>query len=230
MKKGKITMTITIGIICFVFVYVMFMQVKTVEETDITSIETMREAELRASLTSWKTKYEETALKLEETNTKIDEYNQKIESNEEASELLDKELEQVNTLLGKTDVKGDGVIVTLSDNENQTIESSDLLELINELKLAGAEAISINDERVINMTDLADIDYRYIIMNGQRLTSPYVIKAIGDVKYLESGLSQKNVGYLDRYAASGKTIKFEKQNDIIIYKYNKEMKVRYMEI
>ena len=46
MKKGKITMTITIGIACFALALVMFMQFKIVTQTDITSIQTMREEEL----------------------------------------------------------------------------------------------------------------------------------------------------------------------------------------
>ena len=60
MKKGKITMTITIGIACFALVMVMTMQFKIVNETDITSIENMRETELRTELANWKQKYEET--------------------------------------------------------------------------------------------------------------------------------------------------------------------------
>ena len=98
MKKGKITMTITLGIICFVLVFVMFMQFKTVQETDITQIETMRETELRDALADWKTKYEETSESLGDTIQKIDEYKQKDNSNEQANELLTKEVEQTNMI------------------------------------------------------------------------------------------------------------------------------------
>lgn len=66
MKKGKITMTITIGIACFALVMVMTMQFKIVNETDITSIENMRETELRTELANWKQKYEETNTQYEE--------------------------------------------------------------------------------------------------------------------------------------------------------------------
>ena len=45
MKKGKITVCITIAIACFALATVMCMQFKVVKETDITSIETMREEE-----------------------------------------------------------------------------------------------------------------------------------------------------------------------------------------
>lgn len=105
MKKGKITMTITLGIICFVLVFVMFMQFRTVQETDITQIETMRESELRDSLADWKTKYQETSETLEEAKQKINEYREKDNSNEKASELLSKEVEQTNMILGKVDVR-----------------------------------------------------------------------------------------------------------------------------
>ena len=74
MKKGKITVTITIAIACFVLAMVMCMQFKIVNETDITSIENMREAELRSELANWKSKYEETNQQYEETMQKISEY------------------------------------------------------------------------------------------------------------------------------------------------------------
>ena len=56
--KNKIKMSISIGFVAFVLIVLMYVQFKTVEETDITAIETMRETELRPELASWKTKYE----------------------------------------------------------------------------------------------------------------------------------------------------------------------------
>ena len=87
-KKGKITMTITIGIACFALVLVMFMQFKIVNETDITSIENMRETELRTELANWKTRYDETNAQYEETQKMIEEYNKTKESNDETEKLL----------------------------------------------------------------------------------------------------------------------------------------------
>ena len=77
MKKGKIVMTITIGLVCFVLALVMSMQFKVVRETDITSIETMRETELKEELSSWKEKYKEVNQKYEEINQKVEEYKEK---------------------------------------------------------------------------------------------------------------------------------------------------------
>ena len=77
--KGKVTLTIVLGLVCFVLAAVMFAQFKTIENTDITSIEAMRESELRTTLANWKTKYEEANQQLIDTQNKIAEYEEKIE-------------------------------------------------------------------------------------------------------------------------------------------------------
>lgn len=219
MKKEKTMMAIIIGIICIILITVMFAQFKTVEETDITGIETAREAELQTMLSSWKTKYEEIEEKLIETNKKIVEYNEKIQSNGQASELLDEELEQSNLLVGKTNVQGEGIIITLKDNDEKSIEASDLRTLINELKLAGAEAISINDKRIINMTEIVDVN-GVILVNEDRIVSPYIVKAIGDQTYLSSALSLKTSGFIDSNTILGKTVEMTKEKNISIMAYN----------
>ena len=58
MKKGRNVMIISIGAIALILTMVIFIQFKTVKETDITAIETMREAELRTELSNWKAKYD----------------------------------------------------------------------------------------------------------------------------------------------------------------------------
>ena len=83
MSKEKLVMNITIGIACFALMLVMFMQFKVVNQTDITSIETMREEELRTQLANWKTQYEEVNQKYEETQETIKEYQEKKQSNKE---------------------------------------------------------------------------------------------------------------------------------------------------
>lgn len=208
-----------IGLVTIVLVAVMFAQFKTIEETDITGIETAREAELRTMLSSWKEKYEEMAQRLSETQNTIDEYKRTIESNEESSEILDQELQQTNLLLGKTNVVGDGVIVTLIDNDVQTISADDLLVLINELRMAGAEAISINDKRVVNMSEIVAVGDS-ILVNTERVTSPYEVKAIGDQTYLSSALSLKNSGFIDTHTSNGETVELEEQDNITIQAYS----------
>lgn len=229
MKKEKIIMTVIIALICIILVAVMFAQFKVVEETDITGIEKAREEELQTMLSSWKTKYEEIQEKLIDTKTKIIEYEQKINSEEQTSELLDEELEQTNLIVGKTNVIGEGIVVTLQNNNEKSIEASDLRTLINELRLAGAEAISINDKRVVNMTEIVDVN-GYILINEERTVSPYVVKAIGDQTYLSSALNLKTSGFIDSYNKIGKTVEMKQQKNIVINAYDSrknQMDFRY---
>ncbi len=228
MKKGKVTMTITLGIICFVLVFIMFMQFKTVEQTDITQIETMRETELKDALADWKTKYQETNESLIQTRQKNEEYKQKDDSNQEANELLAKEVSQTNLMSGKVDVQGEGIIITLTDTDEKSVASLDLVNLVNELVLAGAEAISINDNRVVNMTDIVDIGNQFIVINSQRVSSPYIIKAIGEKMYLQSALTIKS-GFVDRIKASGINVNIDIKNNVKILKYDGDkLKFKYV--
>ena len=221
-KKGKITMTIIIGIMCFILVYVMFMQFKVVNETDITSLTTKRESELRDELATWESRYEDTANQLEQAKTNLDEYKNKIDDTQASSELIDKELQQADLYLGKTDVEGAGIIINLSDGSSNII-AEDLINLMNELKTAEAEAISVNGQRVTNLTEFADVD-SYIVVNGTRLSSPYTIQVIGNQKYLESGITAKG-GFSDDMTSNGKNISITENNDIKILKYDGDFEI-----
>lgn len=227
MKKGKIVMIITIGIICFILALVMSMQFKVVEQTDITSIETMREAELRTELSNWKQKYEEVNKKYEETAGKVQEYKEKKQSDNETSKLLQEELEQLNMALGKTDVQGEGIIITLTDKDDAKFNADNLLIIVNDLRQAGAEAISINEERIVNMTDIVYINETFVKVNGQRMIPPYIIKAIGNQTYLESALLG-NGGYVDELQKGGYDVKIEKDKKVKILKYNDEINLKYI--
>lgn len=229
MNKAKKIIIITIGVMSFLLVCVMFMQFKVVNETDIAEIESMREDELQKALSEWKEKYEETAQKLEDTKTKINEYKEKSENDEETSKLVEKELAEANLILGKTDVTGSGIQVTLTDNEESEYTARDLISIINELRLSGAEAIAINGERIINLTDIVDISGGHILVNSNKISSPYTITAIGDENYLKSALSIKN-GYVDLRQKEGYTISIESKVNIKINKYSKEINLKYIDI
>lgn len=237
MKKFKFraditAVTIVVFIVCIVLVSIMLMQFRTVEQTDITEIENMRESELRVALADWKNRYEEALSQLEDVNKRISEYNQKVEDNEEASELVDEELNESNVLVGKTDVEGEGIIITINSTDTYPIYSSEfaseLLTLVNELRYAGAEAISINEVRVLPTTAIVDLS-SYISVNQQRLESPYVIKAIGDKEYLSSILNLKGSGFIDIYKNQGMSISMEQSNRVKIPKYNGEFEINYMQ-
>ena len=232
MKKIKFraditAVTVVIFIVCIVLVSVMLMQFRTIEQTDITEIENMRESELRVALAEWKTKYEDVSKQLTDVKERIEEYNKTIKDNVESSELIEEELKESNTLVGKTDVYGEGVIITIGSSDTFQIYAEYLLELVNELRYAGAEAISINEVRVLSTTEIVDF-LSYISVNQQRLEEPYVIKAIGDSEYMYSILNLKGSGFVDVYSNQGMNISLVKNKKVEIPKYKGNFEVNYM--
>lgn len=227
MKKGKFTMTITIGLICLILSTVIFVQFKTIKQTDIISLENMREDELRTEISNFKQKITETKEQLRQTNIKIKEYEETINTDKQASEILAKELVEQNNILGKNAVIGSGVVITLTDTRAQKISPEDLRELLNGLKTAGAQAISINGHRVVYDSYVVDLGGTFISVNGKREVSPYIVKAIGNPTYLESELSKKQYGYIDTKLEEGKDVILERQENILIDAYKGNLNMEY---
>jgi uncharacterized protein YlxW (UPF0749 family) len=226
--KGKYIMIVSIGLATLILTAVMFTQFKTVEQTDITAIETMRETELRTELSDLRTKYSEIEEKLNETENKISEYQAEISDSKESSSVLENELNETKNYLGYTKLQGEGIQITLEDNQFKAIDRWDLLQLVNELKLAGAEAISINDERIVSTTEIVTVGTQFILINGNRVPSPFVVKAIGNKKYLESAITIKG-GYIDELLGDEKTVSYIVDDSIEIPAYSGKIEFEYAE-
>ena len=239
MKKGKYVMIVTISIVCFLLMMIIFMQFKVTQKSREINIDTMQEAELRQQLANLKNKYEETKKKREEVSNTLETYKQESSSDSKTQETLEKELSTLEQALGKTDVEGEGIIINLrekKDNElgeDETITpifANDLIYIVNSLKDAGAEAISINNERIIGITDIVDIgEYVNIKINSNYIrTNEFEIKAIGNSSYLESSIFGKG-GYAEQLEISGIKATVQKSNKIRINKYTGEIDFKYVE-
>lgn len=98
-----------------------------------------------------------------------------------------------NELIGTSDSYGSGITITINPNSNNhDITAIKLLQLLNDLKCAGANSISINKNRILNMTDIMDINKTYVLVDSNCLNSPYIIKAIGNINDLTASMNLKN--------------------------------------
>ena len=108
--------------------------------------------------------------------------------------------EDIRLRAGLTPVEGEGIVVKLEDSNSPTkagenpnlylIHDDDLLKVINELKAAGAEAISINGQRLIGMSEIRCAGPT-LSVNNVRSAPPYEIHAIGDSKNLENAIKMR---------------------------------------
>ncbi|WP_246486269.1 DUF881 domain-containing protein [Kribbella qitaiheensis] len=96
-----------------------------------------------------------------------------------AREQAEQQVRVLGILAGTMPAQGPGVRITLNDPDGK-MQSSNLLDAIEELRDAGAEAIQINGSvRVVASTDLTD-DAPGVKVDGEKVNSPYVIEAIGE--------------------------------------------------
>lgn len=77
------------------------------------------------------------------------------------------------------------------DEADYIIHDSDLLSVINELRSAGAEAVSLNGERIMATSEIRCTG-AVVTVNGRRYAAPYVIYAIGDATTLYNALTMRN--------------------------------------
>lgn len=107
------------------------------------------------------------------------------------TESLNNELHQLQVLNGTVPVQGPGVVITITGESN--LMYLDLIDLINELWVSGAEVVSVNDVRITSSTVISqseDAKHKLTItVNNKPLLSPVVIKAIGSADTLEKGLT-----------------------------------------
>ena len=139
-------------------------------------------------------------------------------------------------MIGLTEVTGPGIIITLADSDIDStsvfnssdllIHDIDLLKVVNELKNAGAEAISIKNQRVILTTPII-CGGNIININGEKIGSPFEIKAIGSPEAL-ANLSRPG-GWLSKLEERGLKVSTpKKSNSITIPKYSGVLNFKYI--
>lgn len=109
-------------------------------------------------------------------------------------------LNQARFLAGLTPVQGPGVVVTLNDSHKSLpkmpssiappniIHDTDINQVVNELKAAGAEAIAINDQRLVATSSIRCMGPT-VFVNYTPQVPPYVIKAIGSSKAMTTAMN-----------------------------------------
>lgn len=233
MKKSYIA--ITIGIMCFLLTLGICTQLKTIEATSSVS-KNLSDNRLRDEVLKWKERYDNSNRELGQAEIKLENERKKATENDEETAKMEEELHKINVLLGLTDVSGKGVVITVDDSKLESsqlidvnsavVHDGDLIEIVNILKNAGAEAISINGQRIINTTAIT-CDGTVVRINGEKIGVPFIISAIGNPEGLKGSLEMKN-NYVSQMILDGVEVNIIKSNKIEIPKYNGVIESDYM--
>lgn len=239
MNKKQIA--ITLGIMCLMLTCAIAVQIRTMNSASSTASKTFVDNALRDNVLKWKEKYDNLSVELKKAEKKLEEVRQEATQNDTKSSAKEEELKKNNTLLGLTNVTSSGIIIELEDGKinnaittidnpsNVLIHNDDLISLLNELRNAGAEAVEINGQRVINSSAIT-CEGNIIKINGEKIGSPFTIKAIGSQALLYGQITREG-SYLSLMEDRGVNIKEVKQLDkISISKYNGTISYKYMQM
>ena len=135
------------------------------------------------------------------------------------------EMEATKIGAGLLSLQGKGVIVTVDDTKSipqagiknpnlYLTKDEDLLKVINELRAAGSEAISINEQRLIATSEIRSAG-TFISVNNANLSTPFEIKAIGDPPTLENSLKMRG-GVIETLQFWGIRVTVQKQDILLV--------------
>ena len=232
MKKG---VQASFAIILLILGIAISLQYKSTQKNNIIQQEKSKDIQtVQAELIRQKNYSENLLNQIGQYEEKINNY----EKNINVEDTLMKDLETSRVLAGIENVKGKGIVVDIDDTktnnellgivteEGYTVTDINLLELINELRAAGAQAISINDERIIATTEIRRAGM-YIRINNKNYNSPFQIKAIGEPSILEGALKIRE-GIIEYLVINGVETKIEQKSEVSIPKFKGNINTDYL--
>lgn len=239
MNKKQIS--ITLGIMCFILTMSIIVQIKTMDNASATVGQTLTENGLRDEVLKWKEKYDSVYSQLGQAENRLEKVRNVATQDSSTSSSKQEELKNNNILLGLTDVTGPGMEIVLKDNTNISSEllstqildmsklvvhNTDLTAIVNMLRHANAEAISINGQRIIATSSIT-CEGSVIKVNGEKITSPFTIKAIGSTDLFYGSLMMPG-GYIYYMEEDGIIVEKKRMESVTIEKYNGVINPKYI--
>jgi uncharacterized protein YlxW (UPF0749 family) len=166
-----------------------FAVVTQARQTSEAGLSTLRQTELVRLLDD----VSERRQRLEEEAVELQTQRQALLTSSDASAEAERaardRLAVYSILAGTAAAQGPGVTLVIRDEGERTVEAAFMLDAVQELRDAGAEAIQIGDVRVVASTSFVDApDRSGIAVDGTVVAPPYTIRAIGDPDVLEPAL------------------------------------------
>lgn len=216
---------IAISLACVLVGFIVATQFKVVKDMELSQ----RQQDLDRSRTL-AAEVDEARKKNDMLQEQVEQLRKQLDEAVDSRQLADlrSKLDEVRSYAGFTELEGPGVLVTLNDSQETIkpgddpnlyiLHDEDVIRVLNELKAAGAEALSMNGHRIISTTEVRCIGPTVLMNKSVRLTPPFVIKAIGDPDTIINALKMKQ-GLIDSLKLWGIQVKVEKAENLVIPPY-----------
>lgn len=235
--KKKLKQKLSIGLLSIILGLLLSFQVK--QNFENYSLVSLKSIEMVGSeIENSRGKVENLNKLIHEKKRELDRLKEVIEDEDSNIEdYIREEIGVLKTVGGLENIEGPGVRIVIADNEQREIvgqtihddiiHDSDIQMILNDLKNAGAEAISINGQRVIFKSEVK-CGGPIIRINGKSSTNPFVITAIGDARVLYAAINApQSFGWTLREVFN-KRVEAEIKDKVFIPKYNlNDIKFKY---
>lgn len=195
-------------------------------------------SDLLAQLTTVETERNRLSSELAETRARMGEIEKALSQDKSTQKELLSQFDGARLQAGLTGLKGPGVVVRLSDSPRQPgpdevpydfiVHDIDLSVLVNELWASGAEAVEVNGQRIVARSSIRCVGPT-VLVNTNRVASPFIVKAIGDVDHLEGGLKMPGgfVDSMNRLTSNGGEVVISRMREVQVGPYQGSLIYRY---
>lgn len=171
---------------------------------------------------------------------KISDYMVEDKDNDKIIEDMKAQIKDYEMFTGMSEVKGPGIVLTINDGEINIKEQSsyevfsrifhdnDMARVLNEVRKAGAEAITVNKHRIVPWTAVM-CNWAFIgFEDGSMESAPFNIYAIGDPDKLEAALLDEG-SYIKELIIRKLQVEIQKVDEIVMPPTSSNGNVNYME-
>lgn len=216
----KIGKPIIFGIVCLILSFAITVQLKVTNTSESTSSKAKAIDKLKDEIIILNDENNKLTSELQNTTENLERIRDEAAENDSSSIEKSKLIKKYISVLGYTDVYGEGLRIKYTPIQGQYEAdiATDLRDIVNELKNAGIEAISINGQRLINKSSIEMVKNK-IEINTVEITSPYIIDVIGNSEMINNSLIRPG-GTIENIRSTGVKINIEVKDNIKINKFS----------
>ena len=217
MKRKSVIRSISVTVICLLLGTVIALQLKSVNSAQNLSItENRRISELQTELLEVMDQNDDLVETIENLNIALAQADTETAGQQSQIQRIILERDNAKIFAGLTDVSGPGGIITLISDQDAVIRDIDLRLIVNYLRASGAQAISINGQRLVSMSEIVPAGTS-IVINGKSFpsTGQFEIRVITEQENFVSALNLLNT-YLNDLRINGVDVSHVTQDRVQI--------------
>lgn len=184
-RRLRVRAGVLIGVLTAVLGFAIAVQVHSNSSSD--SLANAREDDLIRILDDQNARAERLNQQIADLQRTLDELRVSGNSDAVAQQQAEQEVQSLRVLLGTLPVGGPGVLIAITDPQHK-LKAEDLLDVVEELRGAGAESLQFGSVRVGTSTSFSDTGTS-VSVDQTPMSPPYQVRAIGDPKTLDTALN-----------------------------------------